>query len=110
MLPSLSWILAEAINAKILTKNHSDSHIPTLIPHIPTPSPAFPPWFPAFPHSNIPTPIPRIPTLIFHIPTLIPLVPTLILHVPIILLIPLPDSPFQVLQIALFMTFISLGL
>ena len=103
MLPSLSWILAEAINAKILTKNHSDSHIPT-------PSPAFPPWFPAVPHSNIPTPIPRIPTLTFHIPTLIPLVPTLILHVPIILLIPLPDSPFQVLQIALFMTFISLGL
>ena len=91
MLPSLSWILAKAINAKILTKNLSDSHIPTLIPHILTP-------------------IPRIPTLIFHIPTLIPLVLTLILHVPIIPLISLPDSPFQVLQIALFMTFISLGL
>ena len=73
MLPSFSWILAKAINAKILTKNLSDSHIPTLIPHILTP-------------------IPRIPTLI--------------LHVPIIPLISLPDSPFQVLQIALFMTFI----
>ena len=84
MLPSRSWILAEAINTKILTKNQ-------LIPHI----------------SNIPTTIPRIPTLIPHIPTLIPCVPTLIPRVftliprvPIILLIPFPDSPFRLLQIA----------
>ena len=56
----------------------------TLIPHI----------------SNIPTTISRIPTLIPHIPTLIACVPTLIPRVPIILLIPFPDSPFRLLQIA----------
>ena len=53
MLPSRSGILAEAINMKILTKNHPDSphshpdsphshlgsHILTLIPRIPTPIP-----------------------------------------------------------------------
>ena len=36
--------------------------------------------------------IPRIPTLISHIPTLIPIIP----------LIPFPDSPFRLLQIAIF--------
>ena len=56
MLPSRSGILAEAINTKILTKNHTDSphshpysRIPTLIPrilripNIPNPFPAFSP-------------------------------------------------------------------
>ena len=50
--------------------------------------------------SRIPTLIPCIPTLIPHVPTLIPRVPTLISCVPIILLIPFPDSPFRLLQIA----------
>ena len=35
MLPSHSMILAEAINTKILTKNHLDFRIPTLISLIP---------------------------------------------------------------------------
>ena len=48
----------------------------------------------------IPNLIPRIPTLIPRIPTLIPCIPTLILHIPIIPLIPFPDSPSQLLQIA----------
>ena len=55
----------------------------------------------------IPTPIFRIPTLIPQTPTWIPRVPTLILcvqtqisRVPIISIIPFPDSPFRLLQIA----------
>ena len=44
---------------------------------------------------RFPTPIPRIPTLISHIPTLI-------LRISIIPLIPFPDSPFRLLQIAEF--------
>ena len=55
----------------------------------------------------IPTPISRIPTLIPQTPTWIPRVPTLILcvqtqipRVPIISIIPFPDSPFRLLQIA----------
>ena len=55
----------------------------------------------------IPTPIFRIPTLIPQTPTWIPRVPTLILcvqtqipRVPIISIIPFPDSPFGLLQIA----------
>ena len=52
--------------------------IPTMIPHIPT----------------------RIPRLIPRIPTLISRVLTLILRFPIFLLIPFPDSPFRLLQIA----------
>ena len=55
----------------------------------------------------ISTPIFRIPTLIPQTPTWIPRVPTLILcvqtqipRVPIISIIPFPDSPFRLLQIA----------
>ena len=55
----------------------------------------------------IPTLIFRIPTLIPQTPTWIPRVPTLILcvqtqipRVPIISIIPFPDSPFRLLQIA----------
>ena len=119
--PSRSGILTEAINTKILTKNHPDSYIPTpisciptlitpipCIPNISTPINHIPTLIPHIPCiSNIPTPISRIPTLIAYISTLIPRVPTLILciptlilHVPIILLIPFPDSLFQLLQIA----------
>ena len=79
MLPSHSGILAEAINTKILTKNHP----PTLI-------------------LCISTPIPRILTLIPRIPTLIPRIPTLIPRVPVIPHIPFPDSPFRLLQIVIF--------
>ena len=76
--------------------------IPTLIPCIPTPIP----WIPTLifcistliPY--IPTLIPRIPTLIPRVPALIPRIPTLIPRVPIIPLIPFPDSPFRLLQIA----------
>ena len=74
MLPSRSGILAEAINTKILTKNHPDS------PHS----------HPDSPHSTL---IPRISTVIPRVFTLIP-------RVPIIPLIPFPDSPFRLLQIA----------
>ena len=44
MLPSHSGILAEAINTKILTKNHPDS--PTLIFRIPIPIPWIPTLIP----------------------------------------------------------------
>ena len=109
MLPSCSGILAEAINIKILTKNHPDSlHSLSDFPHPHSDSlhsqlhsPHSHPDSPRIPRiSNISTPIPRIPTLIPHIPTLIPHVPTLILRVPIIPPIPFPDSPFRLLQIA----------
>ena len=74
--------------------------------------PAFPPWFHAFPPiSRILTQIPRIPILIPRILTLIPRIPTILLpiarihtlipRVPIIPLIPFPDSPFRLLQIAI---------
>ena len=56
---------------------------------------------------RIPTLIPQVPNLIPRIPALIPCVPTLILHIsilisdiPIIPLIPFPDSPSWLLQIA----------
>ena len=78
MLPSRSGILAEAINTKILTKNHPNS------PHLQ-------------PYSHILTLIPRIPILI-------PCVLNLIPRIPIIPLIPLPDSPFRFLQIAFLIT------
>ena len=48
----------------------------------------------------IPTLIPYIAARITRIPTLIPRVPTLIPFVPIIPLITIPDSSFQLLQIA----------
>ena len=75
MLPSLSRILAEAINRKILTKNHPNSpHSPPWFPSFPPPFSAFPPWFPAF------SPwFPAFPS--FH-------------H-------SVPRSPFRLLQIAL---------
>ena len=41
--------------------------------------------------------IPSIPTLIPRIPTQIPRIPSAILHIP---LIPFPESPFRLLQIA----------
>ena len=88
---------------------HSIPCIPILILRIPTPYymhsyPNSPHSYPDFlhsqldsmhshPHSPIPTLIPCIPTLITHVPTLIPCVP-------IISLIPFPNSPFRVLQIA----------
>ena len=87
MLPSRSEISGEAINMKILTKNHPDS------PH------SHPYFRHSHPDSHIPTPIPRIPSLIPHVTTLIPRVPTVIPRVPII---PFPDSPFRLLQIANF--------
>ena len=74
MLPPRSEILAEARNTKILTKNHLNSRIPSLIP-------------------RIVTLIPRVPTLIPHVPSLIP-------QDPIIPLIPYADFPFWLLQIA----------
>ena len=92
MLPSHSGILAEAINTKILTKNHPDSPIPTLIFRIPIPIPWIPTLIPRIPHiPYIPTPIPRIPTLISRVLITIPRVPTLIPRVPIIPLIMASD-------------------
>ena len=91
MLPSRSGILAEAINTKILTKNHPDS---------PYSHPDSPHSHPDSPHScipRIPTLIPRVSTLIPRVPNLILCVPTLITRVPIIPLIPFADSPFQLL-------------
>ena len=77
MLPSRSRISAEAINTKILTKNHPDSlHS-----------------YPDFPDSKRSTPILCISTLILHIPTSIS-------RVPVIPLAPFPDSAFRILQIA----------
>ena len=119
--PSRSGILAEAINTKILTKNHPDSphshpdsRIPTPIPCISTlitPIPCIPNISTLILHTpcipNSPTSISHIPTLITFISTLISCVPILILcipflipHVSMILLIPFPDSLFQLLQIA----------
>ena len=100
MLSSHSRILAEAINSKILTKNHPDS----LNSHSDSPHsyPDSPHSHPDSPHSHpipqIPTLIPRIPQFL-HIPTPIPRIPTRIPRVPIIPLIPFPDSPFRLLQI-----------
>ena len=95
--PSPSGILAEAINTKILTKNHPDS------PHShPDSSHSHPDSLHLHPNPLIPTLIPhisRISTMISCIPTLILRVPTLIPCVPIISLIPFPDSPFLLLQI-----------
>ena len=88
MLPSRSGILAEAINTKILTKNHPDSPHSPLIPRIPTLTP------------RTPTMIPRIPNLILCVLSLILRVPTLIPRVAIIPLIPFLNSLFQLLQIA----------
>ena len=67
--------------------------IPTMVPRIPI--------IPLIP--RISTMIPHIPTLILRIPTLIPCIPTLIPRIPIILLIPFPDSPFRLLQIASYL-------
>ena len=90
MLPSNSEILAEAINTKILTKNHPDSpHSHPDLPHSHPNSPC------SHPDSFVPTLIPRGPTLVFCIPTLI-------LRVPIIPLIPFPDYLFRLLQISIF--------
>ena len=99
------------------------ARIPTLISRIHTPIPRIPILISLMPTliprisiliprihtlilgiSRFPTPIPRIPTLIPRIPTLIPRTPTLIPRVPIIPLIPFPDSPFRLLQIALLLT------
>ena len=83
MLPSNSEILAEAINTKILTKNHPDS------PHS----------HPDLPHSHPNSPCSHPDSFV---PTLIPRGPTLILRVPIIPLIPFPDYLFRLLQISIF--------
>ena len=99
------------------------ARIPTLISRIHTPFPRIPILISLMPtliprisilipriHTLIlgifrfPTPISRIPTLIPRIPTLIPRTPTLIPRVLIIPLIPSPDSPFRLLQIALLLT------
>ena len=98
MLPLRSGILAEAINTKILKKNHHDSPLPTLISRIPC-IPKI-----SIPIPRIPTLIPRIPTLISCVPTLIPRVPTLIPRVSIIPLIPFADYLFRLLQITLTTT------
>ena len=98
MLPSRSGILAEAINTKILTKNHPDS--PHSHPDSPHSHPDSLHSHPDSAHScipRIPTLIPRVPTLIPRVPNLIPRVPTLITRVPIIPLIPFRYSPFQLL-------------
>ena len=47
-------------------------------------------------YTKIPPLIPLIPTLILRIP----IIPALLSHIPIIPLIPFPDSPFRLLQIA----------
>ena len=65
----------------IIHQLHSYTKIPTLIPRI----------------SNV---IALVPTLIPRIPTLIPRIPTLIPRITIIPLIPFPDFPFWILQIA----------
>ena len=92
--PSGSGILAKAINTKILTKNHPDS--PHFHPHFSHSHSDFPH---SHPHSSYFQPdsqhshlIPCIPTLILRVLTLIPQVP----------IIPFPDSPFRLLQIAKF--------
>ena len=93
-----------------------------LFPAFPPWFPTFPTWFPSFPshspdslhspHSHPDSlhshpyslhshPIPQIPC-IPHIPIPIPCVPTLIPCISIISSIPFPDSPFRLLQIALF--------
>ena len=76
--------------------------IPTSIPHIPTPIPRIPTLIlrNPTPFPRIPTPIPCILTLTPRIAILIPHIPILIPRIPIIFLIPFPDSPFQLLQIA----------
>ena len=52
-------------------------------------------------YTRIPTLISCIPTLIPHIPILIPCIPTLITCILIIPLIPFPNPPFRLLQIAI---------
>ena len=86
--PSQSGILVEAINTKILTKNHPDSsHSHTDSPHSH--------------HLDYPCshPVFRVLTLISRIHTLIPRVFIFIPCVPIIPLILFTDSPFRLLQI-----------
>ena len=51
-------------------------------------------------YMKIPTLIPRISNVIALVPTLIPRIPTLIPRITIIPLIPFPDFPFWLLQIA----------
>ena len=81
------FLLILFLSTVLIHQYHSYTKIPTLIPFISTPIPP------------IPTPIARIPC----IPTLnlrIPIIPMLIPRIPIIPLIPFPDSPFRLLQIA----------
>ena len=94
MLPSRSGIVADAINTKILKKNHPDSRYSH--PDSPHSHPDSPHSDPYSPHCH---PIPRIPTLIPciltliprislipNIPTPIPPISTLIHRIPILIL------------------------
>ena len=87
------FLLFLSLSTVIIQQFHSYTNILPLIPLIPTLIP------------RIPTLIPRIPTLIPRIPHIL-IIPPLIPHIPIIPLIPFPDSPFRLLQIAiLYYTF-----
>ena len=90
------------LSTVVINQFHSYTKILTPISFIPTPSSLHSTLIPCIPTPIpiIPTLIPRIPTLIPIIPTQIPRIPTLIPHIPIIPLIPFPDSPFRLLQIA----------
>ena len=81
---STHFLIFLSLSTILIYEFHSYTKILILIPLIPTPIP------------RIPTPIPRIPTVIPRIPTVIP-------RIPIIPLIPFPDSPFRLWQIALKM-------
>ena len=114
-----------------ISLHSSNSSIPLLYkdshpdyPHLYTHFLAFPPHslhhHPYSPHPTLISRIPIIPTLIPthshpdpHIPTIptlilrIPIIPTLFPRIPIIPLIPFPDSPFRLLQIARSLCFVS---
>ena len=77
--------------------HHSYSPHPTLISRIPI----IPTLIPT--HSHPDPHIPTIPTLILRIP----IISTLFPRIPIIPLIPFPDSPFRLLQIARSLCFVS---
>ena len=83
------FLLFLSLSTVLTHQFHSYTKILTLIPSLSSPVPHI-----STPIPNIPTPIPRIPSLIPHIPTLIP-------RIAIIPLIPFPNSPFWLLQIAL---------
>ena len=95
------FILLRSYNSPIPLL-HKDSHSDSLHshPHSMCSQSNFPHSHPGSLHFLL---IPCIPPPILHIPTLIPcisIIPTLIPHITIILIIPFPDFPFRLLQIA----------